>query len=698
MKHRAESLSSSSDIIQSKIRATTTEVLKSRFRDNVFDKETLQAYVDSYSNSEPYKHGVIQDLISDELLRSVRTEVLGNLQFTLKETDIYKIYQSGDLANLDGLDSSSLSRLPSLLKLRDALYSSAFREYLATITKCGPLSGKKTDMAINIYTPGCHLLCHDDMIGSRRVSYILYLTDPENPWKEGWGGALRLYPVSDTLKEGAVAETSNHSVSIPPAFNQLSFFAVEPGKSLHDVEEVYHRKSGDAENDGGRVRVAISGWYHIPQTGELGYERGMEEKLALKSSLSQLHGKGDDLELPKPLFRGYAVANNENGEAGDNAQGDAENPLPPGDFTDDDFNLLLKFLAPSYLTPDTLSELADIFREEYTVQLESILSHSFANSLRKYVESLEHEPLPLSSTQIEAQTRWLVARPPYKHRFLYQQARNSANVEGDKRKTPIQLLLEDYLPSEAFRKWLSILTGCQLTSHQLIARRFRKGSDYTLATGFEGSERLEITLGITPSVGWDEASKAEAFEAFGVLPGQDVAYQVGGYEMYMSGEGNGEEEEEDKGEGESEGEGKGEGGLREKKSTDSNDHQGAKPTGKKAKSDPAIYKAVGSGEDDGVLCSTAAGWNRLSIVLRDRGVLKFVKYVSREAPGDRWDVTGEFDVAEDEEEEEEWEGIEEAEMVEEPVQQEEPGPGDSDDVDPEDQEDIDDDEEPSSSD
>jgi len=34
-------------------------------------------------------------------------------------------------------------------------------------------------MAINVYTPGCYLLCHNDVIGSHKVSYISYLTDPE---------------------------------------------------------------------------------------------------------------------------------------------------------------------------------------------------------------------------------------------------------------------------------------------------------------------------------------------------------------------------------------------------------------------------------------------------------------------------------------------------------------------------------------
>jgi hypothetical protein len=55
------------------------------------------------------------------------------------------------------------------------MYSARFREYLSSVTGSGKLSGQKTDMAINVYTEGCHLLCHDDVIGSRRLSYILYL-------------------------------------------------------------------------------------------------------------------------------------------------------------------------------------------------------------------------------------------------------------------------------------------------------------------------------------------------------------------------------------------------------------------------------------------------------------------------------------------------------------------------------------------
>ena len=58
--------------------------------------------------------------------------------------------------------------------------------------------------------------------------------------------------------------------------------------------------------------------------------------------------------------------------------------------------------------------------------------------------------------------------------------------------------------------------------------------------------------------------------------------------------------------------------------------------------DAAIYQTTSDAEDDNVLFTMPASWNKMSIVLRDSGVLKFVKYVSRNAKGDRWDMTGSF--------------------------------------------------------
>jgi Rps23 Pro-64 3,4-dihydroxylase Tpa1-like proline 4-hydroxylase len=68
------------------------------------------------------------------------------------------------------------------------------------VTGCGDLSAR-TDCSCNVYAQGGHLLCHDDVIANRRVSYIVYLNDPDEPWTQQDGGALELYP----LAEGAGA-------------------------------------------------------------------------------------------------------------------------------------------------------------------------------------------------------------------------------------------------------------------------------------------------------------------------------------------------------------------------------------------------------------------------------------------------------------------------------------------------------------
>ena len=59
--------------------------------------------------------------------------------------------------------------------------------------------------------------------------------------------------------------------------------------------------------------------------------------------------------------------------------------------------------------------------------------------------------------------------------------------------------------------------------------------------------------------------------------------------------------------------------------------------------DPAIYTST----NDDVLLNVETDWNCLSLVMRDEGVLMFVKYTSAFARGSRWDVDLEFEVAPD---------------------------------------------------
>ena len=509
-------------------------------------------------------------------------------------------------------------------------------------------------MAINVYTPGCHLLCHDDVIGSRRLSYILYLTDPDTPWKDEWGGALRLYPTQTyTEDDGGITKvpSPDYSVSIPPAFNQLSFFAVQPGESFHDVQEVY---ANDTEKNeglaGGRVRMAISGWYHIPQKGEEGYVEGLEERLAEKSSLVQLQGKGDKYELPKANFELYKKSLENSGGIGLPTPSSQEDPA----LSEEDLNFLLKYIAPTYLTPDTLESVFGIFADECSLCLDTFLSQKFSDSVRDYITSQESQTLPVKSTEIEETTSWAVAKPPHKHRYLFQEA--GLHERGV---SPLLDLLEDLFPSEAFQKWLSLATGQTITSHNSLVRRFRRGRDYTLATGYEeDTPRIELCLSVTPTSGWGDDQNTEPEEA----TKEDMAAKdgkkgevitaadepsVGGYLAYMAGE-----DEDDTGHDE----GSSDHGVEVPldMSTGARSTRAANP--KKSKQDPAIYQASGDDEEDGVLFTMPAGWNRLGVVLRDKGTMRFVKYVSQMAKGDRWDVVGEFDVLDDEGDEGEDEG------------------------------------------
>ena len=608
--------------------------IKDSFRAGLFDEKVLKQYTNDFKTSEPYKHAVIHELMNDDLLRSVRNEVREHISFTPKETDIYKIHQSGDLANLDGLDDKALESLPSLLKLRDSLYSKEFRDYASKITNSGALSGKKTDMAINVYTPGCHLLCHDDVIGSRRISYILYLPDPDIPWKPEWGGALRLYPTTPMPSangEIATVPSADFSKVIPPAWNQLSFFTVQPGLSFHDVEEVYHAENKEQlENEGGRVRMAISGWFHIPQEGEEGYIPGEEERLAEKSSLTQLQGK-DEHDFPKEAP--VAVSEEEQKEE----EG----------FEEEDIEFLLKFMTPHYLTPDTMDQVAEHYKENFSVTVDNLLSRKFSEKLRKFVEAEEAKTLPETAKEIEKMSDWMVATPPYKHKYLCLQP--NEEVTKKKEMTPIEELVNVLLPSKPFRKWLKVATKETIENYDILARRFRKGSDYALATAHEGAPRLEVCLGFTPTTGWgDDEEPEEQEEEEQPEPKGKKAKLAAKKEALAKAKAKAKREEMEA-----------EKRAAEALENDVGGHEVYMAADDDDDDDAAVYKASAGDDDDPTLFTCPASWNKMSIVLRDSGVLKFTKYISRNAKGDRWDVSASFAVGESDSDDESGSGSDE---------------------------------------
>ena len=153
-----------------------------------------------YLHAQPYKHAVLNGMIADELVsrlgRSTARSKIAHVDqleavveesrtygirgeegslpgwgWEQKETDIYKvrplsmvpkcayapqIQQTPDLSSLDPehLPQETLDRLPHLTRLKDALYSQEFRNLVREVTGCGPLSGKKTDGSVGLYTRG----------------------------------------------------------------------------------------------------------------------------------------------------------------------------------------------------------------------------------------------------------------------------------------------------------------------------------------------------------------------------------------------------------------------------------------------------------------------------------------------------------------------------------------------------------------
>ncbi|KAG0673183.1 hypothetical protein C6P40_002974 [Pichia californica] len=599
------------------------------FQPHVFVPSFKSQLTQNIKDSQPYRWGTIKNLISDELLRNVRKEIMQEIEFTKKETDIYKVFQSGDLANLSAMPADLLARLPSLYKLRSAIYSETFRSFISDVTGAGKLSGIKTDLSIQLYTKGCHLLTHDDVIGSRRVSFILYMPDPDATWKPHYGGALQLL---DSLVPN-VPRSDIHSKLVPD-FNQIAFFTVQPGLSFHAVEEV--------KTD--RQRLSLQGWFHIPQRGEDGFVEGEQEATEQKSTLQQLESK-ELKEFDFPKLKLTKIPNCLSISKSHDIK-----------FTELDKEYLLKFMNPYLLIDSSITKLSKIFTDESVVDILSFLNEEYESLLKCLIKSLEineYPSMPKNQAEVESSYPWKLAIPSHKQRYMYidggeyedinsaktileiNQVKNGSNcsnfdvvakifelqknlmssnpdyknakLENDKVEgvnvVSIKLCeLASMFKSKAFRKWLTRITELKLVKDNVLIRRFRPGQDFILATKNTDDEDddsngdelmdglLEGTMSLTPSHGWESG-------------------EWGGYELCL---------------------------VDDDEISHDHDHDdnSTKPD-ELNEDEAAIYRTA---DKDSVVYEGQACWNRFTLMYRDPSVMKFVKYVSYEAPGCRWDI------------------------------------------------------------
>lgn len=582
---------------------------KNYFQSHVFEPTFKENLTQSVKSSEPYRWGTIKNLIDDDLLRKVRAEIMSEIQFTKKETDIYKVFQSGDLANLSAMPEDLLKRLPSIYKLRSAIYSQTFRDFMSDVTGSGKLSGIKTDLSLQLYTKTCHLLTHDDVIGSRRVSFILYMPDPDTQWKPHYGGGLQLL---DSIVPN-VPQSDIHS-TLTPQFNQIAFFTVQPGKSFHAVEEVRVDKQ----------RLSLQGWFHIPQHGEDDYIPGEQEATEAKSTLHQLESKElKEYDFPKVNLREVE-------------------PVSDLILNELDLKYLSKFMNPSLLTGESLSKLKEIFDDESVLDILSFLNPKLEHDLKSGLKHFELNEYPsMAQIQSEVKYPWKLAIPAHKHRYMYIDGSEPQNITNDEsikeinqslgegspnfslltelvktnREVPQEVLelnpntvhineiteklldLASMFKSISFKKWLYQITNLDILREQILIRRFRPGYDFILATKQSEEEEaedvleglLEATLNLTPTNGWENGDH-------------------GGYELCMI----------------------------DDEASEEQDNKEVK-NGSLNEDDAAIYKTA---DADSVVYEAQTSFNKFNLMFRDRSVMKFVKYVSVSAPGSRYDIVG----------------------------------------------------------
>jgi len=652
--------------------------VKACFAPGVLDDAFISQKRGEYDRSEPYHHAVVDGLINDGLLRGARHEIVEELAFTEKETDIYKVNQTGDLANLDGLPAEEAARLKNLMAVRNAIYSEEFRGWIQKVTGCGPLSSKKKDMSINDYRFGCQLLNHDDVISTRRVSFILYLPDPDQPWKPEWGGALELYPVKRAHEPESIP-----ALSIPPRWNQYTLFAVQPGHSFHSVEEVVHPTNG---------RLSISGWFHRPMPDEPGFtqeeedrEQRNEKEFSSLESLSTRAARAEFAEYP----------------------GSLEPPLPGSPIEEDQRRFLSHFVNPAYLTPKVQATLYEKFGDDSHVLLSDFLKPDLAEaieaSLRKkdvddgfvwWHESSGESAVNWDAVRIqpfgtgtvdrkdasEEDKRWEILGPAHRQRYAslrdavtpasarpvdYSTAASPLSPMPSAPSDLLRSLTEVLFPSAAFRHLLANMTQMiPLAGRAIRANRYRPGLDYTLARSDE-EPVLDLTLSLTPDVlrrsreaerrqskpkgiAGKRAKVGDTPPGPGLLGRGDVAKlsemwergDVGGWECYMAPH----EQEDDP--------------AVYKSAHHAPKHEEQEKGKGKEKAEEADGDADGEDDEeldeedmdvddddfDGVLLNITPSFNTLNIVLRDEGVMRFVKYLSAAAGGSRWEVSAEFTV------------------------------------------------------
>ena len=426
----------------------------------------------------PYKHVALQGLMQDEFLKLLVSESKEHLEATFKETDLFKMYQTLDLANFVECEDEEImelrTKVPGIIKLRDALYSDRFREFVQKACNVDQKLTSRVDMALQAYSNGGHLLCHDDVIGTRAVSFIIYLTDPDTAWTPEMGGELELYPHENNIPDAVPTK------KVLPTSNSMIMFKVQPGVTYHSVGETLTDEV---------PRLSLQGWFHseVPAAGS--------EEI---SSLAMLKVDNDankccSLKPFSSLPEGSIV------EAGTQHEQHSINEF----FSSEEKSFLSSIVSEEYLTDDAIVKIRKQFAQDGSVQLRNFLKKTTADTILTQAISVDSEEgypgsRDYALSEKSKKLGGILLAPPVVRRYV--QYPIKANHE-----LKISNLASELLASSAWVKFLSLATSLRPLAGRHEIRRFRPGCDYTVGYHkmLESDTRLDVSLCFTPeSQGW----------------------------------------------------------------------------------------------------------------------------------------------------------------------------------------------------
>jgi len=179
---------------------------------------------------------------------------------------------------------------------------------------------------------------------------------------------------------------------------------------------------------------------------------------------------------------------------------------------------------------------------------------------------------------------WKVIGPPHKQRYLKLENKEKYFLNDATLCTTFRDLEETLFKSSAYNRWLLAITGQIVSESNSAVRKFRRGQDYTIAHGNSISKdpKLHSTLCFVKS---DTKNEYDAW----------MSGNFGGFECFI-------------------------------------------PTSSEVEESDATAEVYDTKSSEEHLISVHASFNTLSLVHNEEHDLCFVKYLSKFAPSDRYDV------------------------------------------------------------